>query len=165
MLHDCRKDEGRNERNGQGICHGIVVLIEGIFEDVQSQSLIQILEENLSHVVALADDDGIFCTQLVEVGKGRTEHRVRGNIAEAALFIPFLQTGLDRSNIADDAILRKYRKHLIESIEGVFYGSGIDDQLRTEFLDFFQLREAVAVVHETEFLWIHIEYSRFVLET
>ena len=53
------------------------------------------------------------------------------------------------SNIADDTILRQYRQYLIESIEGIFHRSGIDDQFGTEFFDFFQFREAVAIVHET----------------
>jgi len=165
MLHHCRKHEGRNKWYGKRVGHRIVVLIKGVFEDIQSQSLIQILEENLSHVVALADDDGILGTQLVKVGKGRTEHRVSAHVAESALFVPFLQSCLHRSDVADDAILRKHRKHLVECIEGVLHRGGIDDQLRTEFLDFLQLREAVAIVHETEFLGIHIEYGRLVLET
>ena len=84
MLHHRGKDEGRYERDGKRVGHGVVVLIEGVFKDVQSQSLVEVLEENLAHVVALADDDGILGAQLVEVGEGWAEHRVSGHIAESA---------------------------------------------------------------------------------
>ena len=165
MFHDCSKNESRHERDGKRISHRIVVLVEGIFKDVQAQALVEVLEENLAHIIAFADDDGIFRTQLVEIGKGRTEHRVSRYVAEPACFVPFLQAGLHRSDIADDAILRKGGQHLVERIEGVLHGSCIDDQLRTELLYFFELGETIAVVHEAQLLWVHIKYSGLVLET
>ena len=36
------------------------MLIESILVDVQAQALVEVLEEDAAHVVALADDDGIL---------------------------------------------------------------------------------------------------------
>ena len=55
--------------DGQGVSHSFVVLLEGVFKDVQLQVLVKVLEENLSQVVTFLDDDGILRTQFVEVGK------------------------------------------------------------------------------------------------
>ena len=52
------------------------MLLEGIFVDVQSEFLIEILEENPADIIPLTDNDGILLAQLVEVGEGGTEHRV-----------------------------------------------------------------------------------------
>ena len=76
MLHHRSEGKGGNKRDRQGVSHGFIVLLECIFKNVQSQSLIQILEENLAQMVAFLDDDGIFRTQLVEVGKGWTKHGI-----------------------------------------------------------------------------------------
>ena len=53
----------------------------------------------------------------------------------------------------------------MESIKCVFYRGSIDDQLRLEFADFFQLGEAVAVVHKAQALGIHIVYGDFMFKT
>ena len=53
----------------------------------------------------------------------------------------------------------------MESIECVFYRGSIDDQLRLEFADFFQLGEAVAVVHKAQALGIHIVHGDFMFKT
>ena len=55
------------------------------------------------HVVTLADDDGVFFAQLVEVGKRRPEHRVSAHVGAAALFVKFLQSGLHGGYVADEA--------------------------------------------------------------
>ena len=34
------------------------MFLEGVFVDVQSELLIEVLEEDAPHIVALADDDG-----------------------------------------------------------------------------------------------------------
>ena len=141
------------------------MFVKGIFKDVQSQSLVQVLEEDLSHVVTFADDNGIFRTQLIQIGKSWTEHRVGRNIAESALFIKLLQSSLNGSNVADDAIFWKYGQYLVERIQSVLHRCGIDHQLRLEFFDFFQIRETIAVVHESQFVWIHIKHRCFMLET
>ena len=60
MLHHSRKGKGADKRNTQRVSHRLVVLVESIFMQTQSQLLIQVLEEDLAHVVALLDDDRIL---------------------------------------------------------------------------------------------------------
>lgn len=60
MFHNRREYESRNERDRQGVGYRFIVFIESIFEDVQSQCLIQVFEEYLSEVVSFTDDYGIF---------------------------------------------------------------------------------------------------------
>lgn len=52
MLHDTGKNQCRHKRNRERISHCIVVLLEGVFEDVQIQCVVQVFKENLTHVVA-----------------------------------------------------------------------------------------------------------------
>ena len=66
------------------------MFLESVFKGVQLQVLVKVFEENLAQVVTFLDDDGIFRTQFVEVGKCGTEHRVGRYIAEAAVFIELL---------------------------------------------------------------------------
>ena len=65
VLHHRRKGESRHKRDGKRVCHGLVVLLERIFEDVQAQALIQVFKEYLAQMVAFLDDDGVLRTQLV----------------------------------------------------------------------------------------------------
>ena len=141
------------------------MLVEGIFKDVQLHGLVEVLEEDFPQVVAFADDDGILRIQIVEAGKSGTEHRMRRHVAEAAFIVEFLQSGLYRSDVADNAVFGQYRQHLAESVQRVFHRNGIDDQLRLEVLDFFQCGEAVGVVDKTQLVRIDVEHSRLVLET
>ena len=141
------------------------MLVECIFEDVQFHCLVEVLEEDFSQVVTFADDDGIFCIQIAETGKSRAEHGVCRYISETAFFVKFLQSGLYRSNVTDDAVLRQYWQHLAEGVQCVFHRSGIDDQFRLELLDFLQCSEAVGVVDKTQLVRVDIEHSRLVLET
>ena len=76
-----------------------IVLLEGVFADVQPQVGIDILEEDLAEMVTFRDDDCVLVLQLAEVGKGRTEHRVGGDVTEAALLIELLQVGLHRGDV------------------------------------------------------------------
>ena len=86
-------------------------------------------------------------------------------ISETAFFVKFLQSGLYRSNVTDDAVLRQYWQHLAEGVQCVFHRSGIDDQFRLELLDFLKCSEAVGVVDKTQLVRVDIEHSRLVLET
>ena len=141
------------------------MLVEGIFKDVQRHGLVEVLEEDFPQVVAFADDDGILRIQIVEAGKSGTEHRMRRHVAEAAFIVEFLQSGLYRSDVADNAVFGQYRQHLAESVQRVFHRNGIDDQLRLEVLDFFQCGEAVGVVDKKQLVRIDVEHSRLMLET
>ena len=76
MLHDGSKDECAHKRYAQRIGNGTVVLIESVFIDTQVEPPVQVFEEDAAHVVALADHDGVLFAQLLQVGKGGTEHRV-----------------------------------------------------------------------------------------
>ena len=116
-------------------------------------------------MVTLADDDGIFCIQVAQTGKSRAEHRMCRHITETAFFVEFFQSGLYRSDVADDAVFGKHRQHLPESFQGIFYRSGIDYQFRFKFLDFFQRGETVGVIDETQLVRIDVEHGRLVLKT
>ncbi len=87
MLHHGSEGKRGDEGDGEGVSHRLVVLLEGVFEDVEAKARVEILEEAASHVVALVDDDGILVTQFAEVGKSGTEHRVGAHVVEAALFV------------------------------------------------------------------------------
>ena len=90
---------------------------------------------------------------------------MRRHVAEAAFIVELFQSGLYRSDVADDAVFGQYRQHLAESVQRVFHRNGIDDQLRLEVLDFFQCGEAVGVVDKTQLVRIDVEHSRLMLET
>lgn len=81
------------------------MLVESIFEDIEAERLVKVLEENFSQVVTFTDDDSILAAQITEAGKRRTKHRMRRYITEATFLIEFLQSRLHRGNITDDTIL------------------------------------------------------------
>ena len=102
------------------------MLLEGVFVDVQAQLLIEVLEEDTSHVVALADDDGILLGELLQVSERRTKHRMGRHIAHACTLIELLQIRLYRSNIADDTLLGQIGNHLFKYRNGILQGYCID---------------------------------------
>ena len=165
VLHHGGEDEGGHEWDAERIGHRLVVLVEGVFEDVQLQRLVEVLEEDAAQVVALGDDDGVLVAQVAEAGEGGAEHRVGGDVAESALGVELLQSGLDGGDVADDAVLGQDRQHLTEGVEGVFHRDGVDDQLRLELLDFVQRGEAVGVVDEAQLHGVGVVHGRLVLET
>lgn len=44
----------------RGVGHRAVVFFEGVFVDVESQTGVEVLEEDAADEVALVDDDGIL---------------------------------------------------------------------------------------------------------
>ena len=60
MFHYGSKYKSRYERNRKRVGYCFVVFVERIFEDVQTQCLIEVFEEYFSQVVAFTDDDGIL---------------------------------------------------------------------------------------------------------
>ena len=40
------------------------MLVEGVFEDVELELLVEVLEEDAAQVVALGDDDGVLVAQV-----------------------------------------------------------------------------------------------------
>ena len=60
MFHYGSKYKSRYERNRKRVSYCFVVFVERIFEDVQTQCLIEIFEEYFSQMVSFTDDDGIF---------------------------------------------------------------------------------------------------------
>ena len=165
VLHDGGKDESGHERDGQRVGHRLIVLLEGVFKDVQLQRLVEVLEEDAAQVVALGDDDGVLVAQVAEAGEGGAEHRVGGDVAESALGVELLQSGLDGGDVADDAVLGQDGQHLAEGVEGVLHRDGVDDQLRLEVLDFVQRGEAVGVVDEAQLVRVGVVDGGLVLKT
>ena len=164
VLHDGCKDEGGHEGDGERVGDGFVVLLEAVFEDVQLQRAVEVLEEDASQVVALGDDDGILVAQVVEAGEGGSEHGMGGDVAEAAGFVELLQSGLHGGDVAEDALLGQQGEHVAEGVERVLHGGGIDDQLGTEVTDFVVGREAVGVVDEAHPSGFDVKDGCFVLE-
>ena len=42
------------------------MLVESIFEDIEAERLVKVLEENFSQVVTFTDDDSILAAQIAE---------------------------------------------------------------------------------------------------
>ena len=76
------------------------MFVESLFEYVQPETVVQILEEYFPQMITFANDNGTLTAQVAETGKSGTEHRMGGDITEAALFIKFLQSGFYGSNVA-----------------------------------------------------------------
>ena len=165
LLHDGSKYEGTHEGDGERVGHGLIVLVEGIFEDVEAKALVQVLEEHLAQVVALADDDGILIAQVAEAGEGGAKHRVCAHEAEAALAVKLGQLRLDGGDIAQYAVLRESGYHLLEGFDGVLHRGGIDDELGAKLAYLVQCGEATRVIHKAQAPWVDVIYCRFVLET
>ena len=85
------------------------MLIEGVFVDVKTKLTVKIAEEAHTHIVTLVDDDRVLLRELIEVGEGRTEHRVSRYIATASTLIELLQIGLYGRNITQYATFWKIR--------------------------------------------------------
>ena len=130
----------------------------------QSQLLVEILEEYLAHIVALLDNHRILLGELVQVGKGRTEHRVGAHESESTFVVEFMQAGLHGCDVADDAVAGEMRQQLLERRNGVFHRHGIDDELRTEHLHLLHLGKAIAVVGEAQALGILFVNCHLVVE-
>ena len=141
------------------------MLIESIFEDIEAERLVKVLEENFSQVVTFTDDDSILAAQITKAGKCRAKHRMRRYITETTFLIEFLQSCLHRGDITDDTILGQHGQHLAECIQCIFHRGGIDYQLRFEVLYLFQRGETIRVVDKTQLVRIHVEHCRFMLET
>ena len=161
MLHHRCKNKRRDKRNRQRISYRLIMLVESIFEDIETERLVKVLEENFSQVVTFADDDSILAAQIAETGK----HRMRRYITKATFLIEFLQSRLHRGDITDDTILGQHRQHLAECIQRISHRGGIDYQLRFEVLYLFQRGETIRVIDKTQLVRIHVEHCRFMLET
>ena len=164
MLHHGGKDKRRDKRYAQRVGHSLVVLLEGVLVDVQSQLLVQVLEEDASHIVTLTDDDGVLLAELVEIGKCRAEHRVRGDIRMASLLVELPEIGLHGADVADDAVLGYIRQYFLECRYGVFHRHGIDKQLGLEVSNLVDRRETLAVICEAQPLGILLEHGHLMVE-
>ena len=165
MLHHSSKHERRDKGDRQRIGHRLIVLLEGIFVDIQAQLLIEVLEEDTPHVVALADDDGILLGELLQIGEGRTEHRVRRYIAHTRRLVELLQIGLHRGDIADDTRLGQMGNHLLKHRNGIFQRHCVDQQLGLKRLDFLVGRKTLAIVCEPHAFGISLKHCHLMLKT
>ena len=90
---------------------------------------------------------------------------MRAHEAETALLVKLLQSGLYRSYVADNAVVREMWQHLFEGWQRIFYRHRIDDQFGAEHLYLFHLGEAVTVVGEAQSLGILLVNRHLVVET
>ena len=141
------------------------MLLEGVLVDVQTQLAIQLLKEATTHAVALLDNDGILLAQLLQVGEGRTKHRVRRYKAHTGLLIEVLQIGLYAGDIADNALLRQVRYHLFKHRDGIFQRYRIDEQFGLKGLNLVVGGETLTVVCKSHAFGISLKHSHFVVET
>ena len=126
MLHRGSEHHRRGEGDAQRVGHHLVVLLEGVFADVEAQVGIDVFEEDLAQVVALRDDDGVLLLQLAEVGKRGAKHRVGGDVAEAALLVELLQLCLHRGDVGEDAVARQVGNHRFEGLNRVAQRHTVD---------------------------------------
>ena len=124
------------------------MFVESIFEDIEAERLVKVLEENFSQVVTFTDDDSILAAQIAEAGKRRAKHRMRRYITETTFLIEFLQSRLHRGDITDDTILGQHRQHLAECVQRISHRG-----------------ETIRVIDKTQLVRIHVEHCRFMLET
>ena len=165
MLHDGSKDEGGDEGDGERVGHRLVVLLEGVLIDVESQPLVEVLEEDAPHVVTLADDDGILLGELLKVGKRGAEHRVGADIAHTRRLVELLHICLHRGDVADDALLREIGNHLAEYRDCILQGDGIDKQLGLEPTHLVETGKALAVVGEPHPLGVALKDCHLMIKT
>src|SRR5574344_1624529 len=141
------------------------MLFESIFKDIQIELLIQIFENDFSHMIAFTNNNRILTAQVIKCGKCGSEHRVSRYKTKARLFIETLQTCFDRCDIANDAIFWQIGKYVAKSLQSILHCHSIDKQFGLKFLDFIERREAVSVIHETQLLRVSVVYGCLVVET
>ena len=164
VLHDGGEHKGGHERDTQGVGHRLIVFVERVFAHVQAEPAVEVAEEDAPHVVALVDDDGVLVAQAAQVGEGGAEHRVRAHVAHSRGFVEFLEAGLHRRDVAQDAVLRQQGNHLPEHVQRVFQRDGVDDQFGTEGLDFVRRGEPLRVVHEAQPFGVDVVHRRLMVE-
>ena len=164
MFHRGYEDERRGEGNAERLGYDAVVLVEGVFEDVQLQPAVEILEKYPPEVVALGDEDGVLVHQVAEVGEGGAEHGVGGDVGEAAAGVVFGQAGLDRGDVRDDAVGLEVGQHGVEGLEGAAECDAVDDQLGGEGLHLVGRGEAEGVIDETHAARVGLEDGHLVIE-
>lgn len=140
------------------------MFLEGIFADVEFETVVEFLEEAASHEVSFVDDDGILCGEFAEVGKCRAEHGVSAHIAHAALLVELFESRLDRTDVGEDACGREIWYDLFKDAESVFETDCIDDKFGRKLLNLFECGEAHGVVHEAEALGVNVVDGYFVVE-
>ena len=140
------------------------MFIEGVLKDIELQTLVEVLEEHLTQMVTLADDDGILIAQVAEAGKRGAKHGVGAHKTESTLAIKLGQLRLHRSDIAQDTILRQSRDNLLECLDGILHRSGIDDQFGSKLTNFVKRSKATSVVHEAQALGVYVIHRRLVLK-
>ena len=164
MFHRGYEDERRGEGDAERLGHDAVVLVEGVFEDVQLEPAVEVLEEDPPEVVALGDEDGVLVHQVAEVGEGGAEHGVGGDVGEAAAGVVFGQAGLDRGDVRDDAARPEAWQHGVEGLEGAAERDAVDDQLGGEGLHLVGRGEAEGVIDETHAARVGLEDGHLVIE-
>ena len=93
MLHYRRKHERTHERYAQRVGNGAVVLVKRIFINVQTKLMVQVFEEDTSHIVTFAYYNGVLFAELIEVCEGGTEHGMGADVWMSALHIVVFQPG------------------------------------------------------------------------
>jgi hypothetical protein len=165
VLHHCGKNKGGDEGDAEGVSHRFIVLREGVFADVEPQTGVEVAEEETAHVVAFADDDGVFLTQVTKIGKCGTEHGVGGYVAHAGGLVEVLETGLYGRYVAQDAVLGQMGNDLLEDRQRVFEGDGIDYQFGFKLLNFLVGGETLRIVKEPHAFGVDFIDRHFVVKT
>ena len=135
-LHHAGEGEGRNERDGERIGDGLIVLDEGVVVDVELQAGIDLAEKCLAEGVALFDDDGVVLAQVAQIGERGAEHGVRRDVTVAGCGVELGQTGFDRCDVAQDAVFAQIGQHFVEDGQRILDGHAIDEQFGVVLADF-----------------------------
>lgn len=126
VFHDAGENQSAGKGNGEREGDSLIVLLEGVFENIKVQPAIEVSKEHLTQIIALANDYGIFASEIVESSESGAKHWMSAHVWVMAISVKFRQTGLDRSYVGNYAVGREVGHYAIEGGNGVFYGYRIN---------------------------------------
>ena len=85
-------------------------------------------------------------------------------VAVVGALVVFLEVGLHRRDVADDAVCGEVRQYLLEGGYGIFHGDGVDDEFGGKIPYLVESRQTLAVVSEAHSFWVFLIHCRFVVE-
>lgn len=156
LFHACGKNHGGDEGDGERVGHHLVMLLERELVELKPERAVEILEKDTPEVVALGYYDGVVLMKIPEVCERGAEHGVSGDERPSALLIELEKTSLDRRDVRQHATLRHIRQDVLKSLECVFEGDGVDEELGVELAYLLKSCEPPGVEDVLELLDIDV---------
>ena len=132
---------------------------------IEFQAAVKTPEKFNALLVGFFNDDGIFVTQVFDVGKSGTEHRVCGDKSTAAFSVVFLESVFYRGDVCNYAILRQERINLPENPDGIMKAYCIDQQVRLKIPDLLEAEKPVRVKEVLQPGLILVDYAHLIIKT